>query len=422
MNTSPESQRAASDAVSVAALLDQVCTIYRAFKVPQVEAERQSADAVVHKRFCDAASLNMGITNAQKKFEHNWSKFSPDQRLLALDLLLEYYCRSRKGDNIKDEILWSNVSVAIGFGPRINPIRARRDADNIPLFLAAESAKRRLASIETFIDLLDILYSTPLDDREFSAFAQSRKAISVANRYLASARKLEDRHGGREAVKIAQRGLEDHIGQLAARLRRSDAVRQVHLERFEAAERLLHERATGQATGDNPHRAALVTGFERLGSAGQSAAVQCAREFVYAACVERAEHGRALDPLPFVGKLFNALGSSKLGSAWRCGLVSHDLDMIVNFYVAHYAPTSIVDGLADILADKKAAWATNLFPHLPVATQEQAVRHCGQLRLDAHAQWEHQSTLPDGARMQAEFLALLAPWVLRAPPPEQARW
>ncbi|GAA5892633.1 hypothetical protein JCM8208_005868 [Rhodotorula glutinis] len=376
MSTAPELYGTPHDdaSESVDPLLTKVCTIYSALKATLTESDRHSTDLAACKRYRDANSLNVALNNAQKGFKRDWRHVSPEQRLLLLDLLLGYYCRSRRGDDVRAHIWWSSMCDQIGFGPRTKALDKCLEPDHVPL----ATAERQLASVETFLHLLGILYTVPLDDREFSAFTQSRKAISMARR-----------------------------------LRLANGVRCTHLERVEAAQRLLHDRAMVPPAANGAQRTALAFFFGRLRPADQAAVVESAREFLYTACLERAAHGRALDPVPPIHELFGALRSPELDSAWRCELVSHDLTLIVHFYRAHGAPVDVVESLADLLAAKKSSWSANLFPRLPVATQQQAVSHCRKLLLDAHTQWESQQTNPDGARMYAEFLALLAPWELR---------
>jgi len=143
MSTSLESQRAAPDARSatVDPLLTKVCAIYTALKASQTESDRYSTDAVACKRYRDANSLNVVITNAQKRFKRDWHLVSPAQRLLLLDLLLGSYCRSKRGDDVRakvrpsstlvndtraklilpfTQITWSSVCDQLGFSSRAN--------------------------------------------------------------------------------------------------------------------------------------------------------------------------------------------------------------------------------------------------------------------------------------------------------------
>jgi len=308
------------------------------------------------------------------------------------------------------------------------------DAKHVPSRPAP--AERELANVETFVHLLGILYTVPIDDREFLVFKQSRTDIAFARRSLAKAQATEELPGGRDAVQVAQDGLRDLIDGHVARLERSNAARRAHLERFEAALRLLHEPAR-QASSDGAHSTTFVFLFMRLQPVDQAAVVESAREFLYTACIERAVHGRALDPvtpvrpLSFgtvqlhdlelmmpsllqIEALFGALKSSELDSAWRCELVSHDLDLIVHFYRSHDAPMDVVDCLANLLNDKKPSWAANLFPRLAVEMQQQAVFHCRKLLLDSHARWEHEKTLPDANRMVRRALVSAFPDEVRA--------
>ncbi|GAA5892630.1 hypothetical protein JCM8208_005867 [Rhodotorula glutinis] len=378
----------------------KVLTIYAALKQVVSEHDRFNRDPERRKFYLKASSLTTKINSAQKSVKRDWHSLSEGQRLLLLDLLLGYYCRSRRGDDISASVSWSQMHTEI-----------RR-----------VTGSRSSETVSTFVHLLGVLYSAPIDDSEFFAFAQSRKTLMTRRRALTIVRDA----GGtaaEDAVRLAQEELDETVAEREAMFQQLNSVRRALLERLETAQRLLLDRARVPAAADGAQRTALAFFFGRLHPDDQALVVESARDLLYTACLERAVHDRALDPVPLLGKLFEALSSSELESAWRCELVSHDLALIIHFYRAHGAPASVADGLADLLVARKASWATNLFPRLPIAMQERAVSHCRKLLLDAHAQWEHRKTLYDAARMYDEFLALLAPWELRSAAQDPvARW
>ncbi|GAA5836325.1 hypothetical protein JCM9279_000355 [Rhodotorula babjevae] len=382
MSAAQQSQHAAWDD----SLKDKVLTAYGALKQVVSELDRFSRDERRRAYYGKAAQLATKINSAQKAVKQDWYSLSDGQRLLLLDLLLGYYCRSRRGEDINASVSWTSIWAEV-----------HQSAE----FLAARD--HSLETVATFLHLLNLLYSAPVDDSEFFAFAASRTALMVRRRALTVVQEA----GGTaadDAVRFRQEELDELLAEHKAEFQQINRVRRAQLERFEAAQRLLHEPASVPAAAAHAQRSSLAFFFERLHPADQAAVVEAAREFLYTACIERAVHGRALDPLPLIGRIFDAFHSFELDSAWRCELVSHDLDLIVHFYRAHDAHPDVVDGLANLLAAKKPAWAARLFPRLSVTMQEQAVSHCRKLLLDSHAQWEHQKMLPDAARMYADSL------------------
>ena len=166
--------------------------------------------------------------------------------------------------------------------------------------------------LDTFLHLLVTLYSSPIDGREYEAFARVRHDLGEARRQLTRARTDNPGRAGH-----AQDFYDDLEEKFDDRLTEANAERAEHLQQVKATFSLLHDSAAlVPGFDDVAQHAAVEVYFSRLSPAQQHAAVARIRDFLFAACEERAVRGEALDPDEHVRPLHSsALGLSPLDAA-----------------------------------------------------------------------------------------------------------
>jgi len=133
------------------------------------------------------------------------------------------------------------------------------------------------------------LYGTPIDEREYYAFNRQRDELLQARKKGVNARP-----GGASA---AQALVEDLLARHDERLTTANAARVERLEPIKAARALLHEPAALVPGSLNiAQYAAVEVYLSHLDDQQQAAAVDRMREFLFAACEDRALRGEALEP------------------------------------------------------------------------------------------------------------------------------
>ena len=162
------------------------------------------------------------------------------------------------------------------------------------------------------LSLLTTLYNSPIDEREFEAFEDMRHVIGEARRQVTKARSTNPLR-----VPFAQHAFDAAEERLDDRLETANAAREVRLQQVKAAMSLLHDKAALLPDWSNvAHHAAVEVYFSHLDYKQQAAVVAQVREFVFAACEERAVRGEALDPDEHVRPLdSSALALSPLDAA-----------------------------------------------------------------------------------------------------------
>lgn len=146
--------------------------------------------------------------------------------------------------------------------------------------------------LDTLLNLLVMLYSAPIDGREHLAFQHLRLDVNAARRHSARAKSTTP-----QVAERAQGTLDAAEARLEERLSHANAARVVRLQQVKATFSLLHDSAAlVPGFDDVAQHAAVEVYFSRLSPAQQHAAVARIRDFLFAACEERAVRGEALDP------------------------------------------------------------------------------------------------------------------------------
>ncbi|GAA5836296.1 hypothetical protein JCM9279_000347 [Rhodotorula babjevae] len=336
----------------------QLKTLYSFFKDPYGTLNRKSLAPEAIERWKAARALNIAIERSPNAFRLFWGELSHDQRERALELLLKYYCESRAGPNF-DRRLVSVDRLRREIGYRRGP-KGRRPLTSLEL-----DPFRRL---DTLLGLAMTMYGTPIVDREYYAFNRERDELVQARK-----KGINARPGGAAA---AQALVEDLLARHDERLRTANAARVDRLEPIKAARALLHEPAALVA---GPHSTAQYPAVEvylsRLDHEQQASAVDRMREFLFAACEDRALRGEALEPQEQLDDIFAALHARDLGHK----ICAAHLTMVVRFYKQRNEPEAVVEHFQDLLDEFGGEEWTSRFPRLALTQQWYAAATVGYL-------------------------------------------
>ncbi|GAA5846451.1 hypothetical protein JCM9279_001380 [Rhodotorula babjevae] len=350
MSSPPESSAAARLAVLDDPLFRQVKDVYSFFKRP-IGTKGKNITPEELAAYNEAYGAILRAERGPMLVGQVWDEMSRPQHELFLELLLKQYCDSRADP--EDKSL---------------PVPA--------------SALDPFKHLDTLLDLIVTLYSAPIDGREGVAFKELLGDVHAARRHLARATSTTPQFAGR-----AQGVLDAAKARLDERLKRANDARVVRLQQVKAAFSLLHDSAslvTGSA--DNAHQAAVEVYFSRLDPGQQAAVVARVRDFVFAACEERAVRGEALDPNAHLADIFEALHARDLGHA----LCAARLSSMLYFYTFEKKNVSdyIIEHVQGVLNQFCSAFWTHRFPQLALSRQLRPVAMTRSLL-------KHIRTLPD---------------------------
>ncbi|GAA5915278.1 hypothetical protein JCM8208_004524 [Rhodotorula glutinis] len=320
----------------------------------------KDARASTHREESTSPSQHNAVIRANRAADRgppclaqSWTDLSFLQHIRMLELLLKYYCESRA------DLDYDLAPMAF--------TRLRNDVLN----LCYHESERELAGdtpdpfehVDMLLRLLVPLYSGSIEAREFSAFEELRHDIGQARARLARAQP-----GGHK--EHSQGVYDDARARLYERLKEVNAERVEHLQQVKAAFSLLHDNAAlVPGFTDASQHAAVEVYFSRLDPGQQAAVVARVRNFVFAACEERAVRGEALDADEHLVDILAALHARDLGHA----LCAARLNSIVYFFESHDAPSAVVEhfqGVVDQFCGD--VWA-HRFPQLALSQQLYAV-------------------------------------------------
>ena len=175
--------------------------------------------------------------------------------------------------------------------------------------------------LNKLLSLLVTLYNAPINEREHVPFERQRHEVGEARRQVARATSTTPHR-----LEHAQRTYAAAEAAFAARLSTANDARVVRLQQVKAAFSLLHDSAAlVPGFDDEAHGVALEVYVSRLDPGQQHAAVARVRDFVFAACEERAVRGEALDPNPPVRRSSSLSLFPCLRSVSSCAR-EHDAD------------------------------------------------------------------------------------------------
>ncbi|GAA5907665.1 hypothetical protein JCM8208_005484 [Rhodotorula glutinis] len=158
--------------------------------------------------------------------------------------------------------------------------------------------------------------------------------------------------------------------QFAEQLETVNAARVVGLQQVKAAFSLLHDNAALVPGFVNAaHGVALEVYLSHLDPGQQDAVVARVRDFIFAACEERAVHGEALDPDEHLVDLLGALHARDLGHA----LCAARLNSVVYFVESHSAPSPVVEHFQGVVDQFCGDVWTHRFSALALSQQLYAV-------------------------------------------------
>ncbi|GAA5907672.1 hypothetical protein JCM8208_005486 [Rhodotorula glutinis] len=334
MSSPPASSAAASAADPEISLFCQVQDIYSFFKDSVGTTKPQKGTSEDVARYNAVAALNSAAERGSAGCAHSWLDMSHAQHELLVDLLLKYYCISRA-----------------------NP------EQNAPPFSAHNlDAHKRL---DELLRLLVPLYNAPIVGREFWAFEQARGDIAQARRLVTRATNDENR-----SLPYARRVLRDAEARLEERRSRANAERVEHLQQVKAAFSLLYDNAAlVPGFADAAQQSAIEVYMSRLDPSRQDAVVTRVRDFIFAACEERAVEGEALDPDEQLVDLLGALHARDLGHA----LCAARLNSVVYFFESHGAPSAVVEHFQGVVDQFCGDVWSRRFPQLALSQQLYAV-------------------------------------------------
>ncbi|GAA5942200.1 hypothetical protein JCM3775_001350 [Rhodotorula graminis] len=321
-------------------LFRQTRAVYSFFKDPVgVSLHRKHFTSEELARH-NAASLNQRAVRGSNSALQSWDQMSQTQHELLVELLLKYYCESRAKPENNEWPLGKEIDY-----------RTIAQARKSQLPAHVPDPFQRLNML---LSLLTTLYNSPIDEREFEAFEDMRHVIGEARRQVTKARSTNPLR-----VPFAQHAFDAAEERLDDRLETANAAREVRLQQVKAAMSLLHDKAALLPDWSNvAHHAAVEVYFSHLDYKQQAAVVAQVREFVFAACEERA-----------LAEILNALRAHHLGHT----LCAVRLASIVDCLELQDAPSHVVEHFQAAHHQFCSVECTDLFSHLALTQQVYAV-------------------------------------------------
>ncbi|GAA5946058.1 hypothetical protein JCM3775_007205 [Rhodotorula graminis] len=357
MSSPPDSSAAAPVLEPDDPLFRQIGDVYSFFKDPAgatLKRKDCTPEELAHHHV--AASLNERAGRGLNSALQSWDQMSQTQHERLVELLLKYYCESRADPKKKEwPISFPQLRNEIGC-PSTLPARQPQ----LPAHVLTPFQR-----LNMLLGLAVTLYKAPIDGREFRAFEQMRQVIGKRRRQVTRAPSTTP-----GLLPDAQQAFADAEAVFKTRLHEVNERRVVRLQQVKAAVWLLYNNAAlvpGSSNG--AHHAAVEVYFSRLDSGQQDAAIAQVREFVFAACEERAVRGEALNPDQHLAEILNALRAHHLGHA----LCAVPLASIVICLESQDAPSAVVKHFRGVHRQFCSVECTHLFSHLALTQQLHAV-------------------------------------------------
>ncbi|GAA5915276.1 hypothetical protein JCM8208_004523 [Rhodotorula glutinis] len=358
MSSPPASPPASSAAAPVVEpddpLFRQVKALYSFFKDSRATNHREESMSV--PQYNALRAVHLSATRTPPIVAQAWDDLSQAQHELLVDLLLKYYCNSRASGRLEEK------SLPIAFQQIRDEIGYHRNKRIGPRGVPApylDTFKR----LDTLLGLPTTLYAAPIEAHEFTAYEAERREIGHAHGRLVRAQSGEYKE-------YAQGVYDDAEAQLKKRLAEANVERVEHLQQIKAAFSLLHDNAAlVPGFTDASQHTAVEVYFSRLDPGQRAAVVARVRNFVFAACEERAVRGEALDPDHQLSGILVGLHAHDLGHA----LCAARLNSIVYFVESHNAPPPVVEHFQGIVDQFCGDTWTRWFPQLALSQQLYAV-------------------------------------------------